>query len=1259
MATISSTTSGNWGSPSTWAGGVVPALGDKVNILHTVTLDGTYSAGDDTSTAINIKSGGTLKASRSVSSQLTCRGNLIRETGGIMDFGKSSDPIPASVTVRLILNDSASPADAKWGAESQDNSQCWIYGAYKKTNTRIVYDIAAGSTGCFVEDGTGWEVGDTIVLGSTGTAINQDDVRVITTLTPISGTVVLIAWSGATSFAHAAKGYVGNFTRNVTIGSSSGTYRSYFYEYWGTAQTVNTREIRNAAFVNGTGATSGNAFSSLHISCAVNNVTVHPFISVGDLAFYTPNGGGCIRVANFKSRLSIADIALYTSSSSTPINMHSGAVVTLDRPVVYRAGAGMSFSYSEGGRSTIVNDGVFFGCGVVFSFIGGPFAEFNRCYVWSSTSVFLAGLMLNIRFNSCYFGSGGDTPVGAGLSGSNLSFGQFGGIGFATLTDCMFSASTTNLPNYGGGWDVNDSTSLIQVVNKNTDVTAQELYYPSGKFVRDNSVATRSAAAVRLDTLKTGESSYPPISISAVDGQPITIIGYLRKNTSYGSSTRPTVTLTGLGISTSHTMSDVDDTWEQFTLTGTPSAGYNGNLSLAFTGQSSNAAGQCWLSGIVATPFNGYVDHYGYNYDPANNARTVDPVVQLSESAAAALTGIAVVSGALTLTENHSIREVYDWLQWYRVEQQTTPLITSGNGQIFTLSMDLELDNCELTGTGTLNMQSNALTLTGTTASSIIINHDAGSYTAISVTGYTVGARLQLYDETADTELYNDIPSGSTLTFNAQWTTDHTIRLRMARTVGTDADLLIETRGILSATGASFLLDPQPDTVYEGNGIDGSTVTEFEADFPNVQIDINDPDGATTPQRGYAWYMAGQMTDDGLRYYHGAITGEDALNYRINVGVADMKIQNVSVYPVVIAGGRIYRSDGASVFAVGNGPIQSEPGKAYIADTGSLPTLAQIEASTVLAKEATVATRASQTSVDAIPTTPLLAANYTAPDNAGISAIAAKTNNLPASPAVAGEYTAAIAAIPTDTLLATDTRLDHLDADVSSRLATSGYTAPANSTIAAIDARLPSDPADQSAVEAAISAIPAAPSASTTATAVRTELATELARIDVAISTRLADADYTAPDNAGIAAIAAKLPSAGAKMAGEGATAKNLDDVSVDLSGLPTLAQIEASTVLAKEASVAAIPTTPLLAASYTAPDNAGIAAIKAKTDNLPADPASEATVAALPDAATIAAEVLSEAQTTPIYADMRKTAGTSLKGVGTAVDKFRSVLLP
>jgi len=134
---------------------------------------------------------------------------------------------------------------------------------------------------------------------------------------------------------------------------------------------------------------------------------------------------------------------------------------------------------------------------------------------------------------------------------------------------------------------------------------------------------------------------------------------------------------------------------------------------------------------------------------------------------------------------------------------------------------------------------------------------------------------------------------------------------------------------------------------------------------------------------------------------------------------------------------------------------------------------------------------------------------------------------------------------------------DNVDAAITSRLSSAGYTAPANIDIAAIKAKtdnLPSDPADQSAVESAISgaqsaiisALPAAPdnagiaaikaktdnlpaapaatadipSADTNAGGVRTELATELARIDAAITTRLAAASYTAPDSAATIATA-------------------------------------------------------------------------------------------------------------------------------------------
>ncbi len=100
------------------------------------------------------------------------------------------------------------------------------------------------------------------------------------------------------------------------------------------------------------------------------------------------------------------------------------------------------------------------------------------------------------------------------------------------------------------------------------------------------------------------------------------------------------------------------------------------------------------------------------------------------------------------------------------------------------------------------------------------------------------------------------------------------------------------------------------------------------------------------------------------------------------------------------------------------------------------------------------------------------------------------------------------------------TELNRIDATVSSRLASASYTAPANSDITAIKAKtdaLPSDPADQSLLEAAIAGV-TAPSASTVATAVRTELTAELAKVSALNTDRLAQCSTVATTGSQLAA---------------------------------------------------------------------------------------------------------------------------------------------
>jgi hypothetical protein len=93
-----------------------------------------------------------------------------------------------------------------------------------------------------------------------------------------------------------------------------------------------------------------------------------------------------------------------------------------------------------------------------------------------------------------------------------------------------------------------------------------------------------------------------------------------------------------------------------------------------------------------------------------------------------------------------------------------------------------------------------------------------------------------------------------------------------------------------------------------------------------------------------------------------------------------------------------------------------------------------------------------------------------------------------------------------------DANSSKLDVAISSRLADADYVEPANSDVAAIKAKtdaLPSDPADQSLLEAAIAGV-TAPSAATVASAVRSELSSELSKVSALNTDRLANVATTA-----------------------------------------------------------------------------------------------------------------------------------------------------
>jgi len=102
---------------------------------------------------------------------------------------------------------------------------------------------------------------------------------------------------------------------------------------------------------------------------------------------------------------------------------------------------------------------------------------------------------------------------------------------------------------------------------------------------------------------------------------------------------------------------------------------------------------------------------------------------------------------------------------------------------------------------------------------------------SVTITGAVAGSRIQIYDLTSDTELYNGTP-----TFPYTWTdpsvyaADREIRLRVAYVNGTSAKKFIDqTIGTATETdyAIGFLVAQEDDATYNGNAVDGSTVTDI------------------------------------------------------------------------------------------------------------------------------------------------------------------------------------------------------------------------------------------------------------------------------------------------------------------------------------------------------------------------------------------------------------------------------------------------
>jgi hypothetical protein len=197
---------------------------------------------------------------------------------------------------------------------------------------------------------------------------------------------------------------------------------------------------------------------------------------------------------------------------------------------------------------------------------------------------------------------------------------------------------------------------------------------------------------------------------------------------------------------------------------------------------------------------------------------------------------------------------------------------------------------------------------------------------------FAAGTRIQIYNNTTAAEVYNDTPSGTSFIYQYYTGTGissgDVLRIRMARA----GYLPFESLSVASDTGFSVLGSQEVDDIYVANGVDGSLCDvsnggEFEADYPNVQIDLDDPDNTTSIQRLYAWAKYTESTATGIETFFGAIDADNSLSYTIHDAIADIYLDNTKTDGLRMTGGWLYRDDGdIPVASTSTGPIYFESG---------------------------------------------------------------------------------------------------------------------------------------------------------------------------------------------------------------------------------------------------------------------------------------------------------------------------------------------
>lgn len=357
----------------------------------------------------------------------------------------------------------------------------------------------------------------------------------------------------------------------------------------------------------------------------------------------------------------------------------------------------------------------------------------------------------------------------------------------------------------------------------------------------------------------------------------------------------------------------------------------------------------------------GYLESMTVSAVDQTGATVPVPLVVAHPCVSSSVVGVTVNGAAKTLAVAGGLDflDVYQHAQWWATQRENivfdTPM-TSTDGQVFEVPLSVKVQwpsmgtdgtlaggwlqlaapgthTYKLSGTkiefqaaGSYNMSGTqfggTVELVNTSGGAVTVSVPSGtSYTntgpgitvtapttnqSVTVNGLEPGSRIQIYDLSSDTELYNGVVAGSSHTWSDPSTpvAPRTIRLRAAWASGTVAKQFVDTGIGTCGTGVgdaavTYLINQQADAIYGANAVDGSTVTGITIVDAVDRMQINIAGGTVSWMSIYAYNVHWLTTEEGIRDDGSIITAKDVANYTL----ALFKIKNTSAVPLQITGG--------------------------------------------------------------------------------------------------------------------------------------------------------------------------------------------------------------------------------------------------------------------------------------------------------------------------------------------------------------------